>query len=549
MRHHLFIFSVTNLALFSRTKSRLKWLIDRAKRTRVEQVYRRRMPPICHGAGKVLLVEGMWDNPNHWLRLWIFLHAFLADNQADVVGILRSRNNWDNWNKRKSLEALGIRRFVYLEDGDNREDFYAGQAKTLLSGVVSPRQILELKLPDELPAYTYFDTVIKQQRHPQPPIVGNPAWAEILAELLRVGELYRNLFREEKIIAVVASHAWKNEWASLCWTTLRHKLPFYYMTAHYNSIRIRKMDVEADYTTPNEHLPYERYRALPLAVQRRLIERGKTYLAERFSGGSDFVILRYASNPEQRNQDRAELLKGMGFAPQKPLVVIFAHSWFDFPHTQAMTNFAEPLDWIQFTLEVIRPLTHVNWAFKPHPCDRWYGSIRLAELVHGLPPHISLMAEDSDSLAVQNAAAALVTIQGTVAIEGAAMGKPVLCADKGMYSEWGFTHTAESREDYAEKLRGVLELKCPTAEQSERAMAFAATAVAPPPDEAHGMKLSCDTWFIEGKLYSKVQNLLTHESKATIEEIDKLTRWLTDPSAHSYNAWKTLDHYTKSLEE
>jgi hypothetical protein len=261
------------------------------------------------------------------------------------------------------------------------------------------------------------------------------------------------------------------------------------------------------------------------------------------------VTLRFASNLDKRKQDRAELVGGMGFDAQKPLVVIFAHSWFDFPHTQAMTNFTEPLDWIQFTLETIRPLTHINWAFKPHPCDRWYGAIRLADLVHGLPPHIALMPEDSDSLAVQNAAAALVTIQGSVAIEGAAAGKPVLCADKGMYSEWGFTHTAQSREDYAEKLQRILDLACPTTEQSERAMAFAATAMAPPPEEAHGLSLSCDTLFIEGKLYPSVIKLLKQEGGVVKEEVNQVRRWLAERSAHSYNTWKTVDHYTRRLKE
>lgn len=529
--------------VFDRTRARAKWLADQYKRKGVENHFRRSPPPIAHGAKSVLLVEGMWDNPNHWLRLWMFLHAFLSDHEADVVGVLRSRHNWDNWTKRRSLESLGIRRFIYL-DGDDTAVAGARQAADkLLAGVDDEAGMLGLRLPDGIPAYTFFDTVMKRQRHPQPPIRGNPVWRDVLGELLLYADIYRAFFDSNEVVAVVSSHAWKNEWATLCWAALIRHIPFYYMTAHYSSVRIRRMEAPEDYKRPNEHLAYQQYVGLDADSRANLTQRGKTYLEERFSGSSDFVILRYASRPDQRGLGRNAMLQRLDLDPSKPLVVVFAHSWFDFPHTQAMTNFAEPLDWIQFTLETIAPITSINWAFKPHPCDRWYGAIRLDELIQNLPSHIALLPDDSDSLAVQRAADAIVTIQGTVAIEGAVAGKPVLCADSGMYTDWGFTHFATSRQDYAEKLRGILDLAPPTPDQRERAMAYVATAVAPPPEPAHGLKLSCDTLFIEGKLYPRVLEILTTNREAVEREIHLIREWMRSGRLHSFNVWKTVRHF------
>ena len=56
-----------------------------------------------------------------------------------MVGILQSRDNWDNWRKRKSLEALGIRRFVYLDDMKASESEYAARADALFRDVTNAK--------------------------------------------------------------------------------------------------------------------------------------------------------------------------------------------------------------------------------------------------------------------------------------------------------------------------------------------------------------------------------------------------------------------------
>jgi len=528
-------------SVLTRTRSRVAFMRDVADRKSVERHYRENPPPITHGAKQIFLVEGLWDNPNHWLRLWVFLHAYLRDRKADVIGILRSRDNWDNWRKRKSLEALGIRRFVYLDDAALDAPDYAARADILMQDVIDARDIFQMSLPDELPGYVYFDTVLKAEQHPQPRIDGNPVWRRVLAELLHFSDFYRDLFQKHDIVGVVSSHAWKSEWGALCWTALRRNVPFYYMTAHYDSIRIRKMQRTQDYRAPNEHLPFADFSALPEETQRRLIDRGRNYLSDRFAGNSDFLVLRYAIDPAQRGKDRFTLVSELGLDPGKPIVAIYTHSWFDFPHTQAMRNFTEPLDWVNFTVDTIKPLNHINWIFKPHPCDQWYGTIRLQDILTDLPLHVAIVPEKSDSLAIQSIADAVVTIQGSIAIEAAAMGKPVLCADRSTYTDWGFSHTASSREDYARKLQTILDLPPPTTEQSGRAMAFAATALAPPPQEVNSLKLACDTRHLEGTLYSSINSLFAGNSKSLDDEILDMVQWLQCEQP-SYNVWKIVSH-------
>ena len=72
-------------------------------------------------------------------------------------------------------------------------------------------------------------------------------------------------------------------------------------------------------------------------------------------------------------------------------------------------------------------------------------------------------------------------------------------------------------------------------------MAFAATALAPPPQEAGSLRLACDTRFIEEGLYSDVRSLFTLPPTTLRAEIGMVRRWLASPY-DSYNAWRTVDH-------
>lgn len=526
----------------NRVRSRLEWLNDVKQRASIQRSYRQNPPPIAHGANDVLVVEALWDNPNHWLRLWMFMHAYLAGRNVDVVGVLWSDDNWDDWRKRKSLEALGVRRFLYLKRAEADDEAYSAMARPVLNGAKTLRDMLDIHLPDDLPAYTVFDTVLKQARHPQPSIEGNELWERTVAETLRLQAVYRAFFDREKVVGVVSSHAWKSEWATLCWTALRRNIPVHYLTAHYDSIRIRRMRSERDYRAPNENLTFSEFQKLPSDMQEKIVARGEAYMRERFDGNSDFIVMRYSIKPEQRGRDRASLLTDLGLDTEKPLVIIYAHSWFDFPHTQGMVNFTEPLDWLKFTVEQIKAISDVNWAIKPHPCDRWYANVHLKDMLPDLPAHIAVIPEESDSLAYQSIADAVVTIQGSIAIEAAAFGKTVVCADSGTYSGWGFTHVAKSRGHYAELLRGVLNLPKPTLEQSRRALAYAATALAPPPQGTEFLRLTCDTRFLEGVLYPEVQRILENNGPALAREIGAIREWLASPF-DSYNAWRTLNYF------
>jgi hypothetical protein len=462
--------------------------VHRGRRT-VERAYRARPVGATRRGARVVVCEGMWDNPNHFFRLHLMLSAMPDIGECRLIGILRRRSERA---QRRSLAALGVSEFVYLEEHSVSAEAFAAEARRLLSGVRRHRDLVDLPLPHRLPAYIYYDTVVKQTRHPQPPL-DLPLWHRALAELLRNLEIYRRLFAQHDIVRVVTSHPWKSEYAALVWTSLVHDVVSYYVTGFCDSTRIRRFSGLSDFATPIEHGTSKEYDALPLGTQRRLVDYGAAYLAERDRGTSTDINARYAFHPERRHAERATARQALGLPSDRPVAAVFTQAWFDFPHTFGMQNFTDFLDWIRCTAARVAENTAVSWLLKPHPCDDWYGGVRLRDLVGTLPPHVRICAEDTDSVTARVAADAIVTVHGTIGIEAAARGLPVVNADRSQYTDWGFTHLATSREHYAALLAGIGDLAPPTPAQRDRAMAFAALSLAPPPAELGLLRPSCDT--------------------------------------------------------
>jgi hypothetical protein len=130
----------------------------------------------------------------------------------------------------------------------------------------------------------------------------------------------------------------------------------------------------------------------------------------------------------------------------------------------------------------------------------------------------------TDTLTVQIASDAAVTVHGTVGIEAASRGVPTVCADRGYYGDWGFTHEASSREHYAELLATIHRLGVPTVEQRQRAMACFALRFAPAPEAAGLLHTRCDA---SGPvLYNDILGHLNGGQAALEAEVDTMRDWV-----------------------
>ncbi len=473
-------------------------------------------------ADRVVLIDGMYDSPNHYFRLRLFLDAVSRNEVIRPVGVIRNSRERSQCH---SLEALGVRDFLILDESGLSTETFRPQARRLMSGVRSHSDLLALDLPHGLPAHIFYDTALKEVSDPQPPL-SSDVWERYLAESLRDLAVYERFFDRNDVAHMPYSHPWKNEYATGFWLALSRGVPTYHLTAYLDTLRIVRFRDLADYPDKMEKLEYAAFRALPPGLRNDVKALGRGYLAERIQGNTTDINGSRAFDPDCRELDRARARQSLGADDDRPVGLICAHAWYDFPHNQEMTNFTDFIDWITVTIDTIREVEDVIWFLKPHPLESWYGGFRMADAAGDLPEHIRLLPEKSDSATSLAGADVVVTVFGTIGIEATAGGLPVITADRSYYSDWRFTHEAENRADYVRLLREAATLARPSRDKQDEAAAFAYFALAPHPEDAGLVRIICDSLGPEVPRF--VTRQITEGNGDDYDrEVETVANWLT----------------------
>lgn len=484
-----------------------------------------------HGE-KTIIGEGMWHNPNHYFRLRLFVEALAERGEFSLLGVLRTSNAW---RERRALERIGFKEFIFLEeDYEFRTEQFSDQANDILEGVRDHRDLLALRLPAALPAYTLYDTVLKLARHPRPPL-DSSLWRVALAELLRDVAIYQRELSRRQVSHVAVSHPWKNEWATLVWLALSRKVPSYYLTSYCDSIRIRRFVTQHDYAQPKDFLSRAEFDALTPKARAFLSSIGEQDLKRRAAANSTDINTRFAFNPAFRISDRAAARIALSGQDERPIGVVYCHSWVDFPHIFGLRNFTDYADWIRATVSRIGEIRDVIWLLKPHPAERWQGGMTLREIVGDLPPHVRVVTSKTDLATALNAADAVVTVHGTIGLEASAQGVPAILADRSYYSDWNIGYEARDRRDYFRLLGEVGRLPRPDAAARRRAMACFAAALAIPPIEVEALPMRTDA---DGsRLYDEIRDLYANQPERIAKEVARFGEFIDQNDMHSYAAY------------
>jgi len=227
----------------------------------------------------------------------------------------------------------------------------------------------------------------------------------------------------------------------------------------------------------------------------------------------------------------------MGWSNDVPVVAVYAANWFDYPHNFRMRNFRDFHDWLDVTVNAARRNTDVNWLFKAHPCDAWYGGMTLAGLIgDNQGPNISLVPEHWSSADLLASIDGLVTVHSTGALEAAALGKPVLAADRGWYHECGFVHWARSRDAYLEALAFDWWTTIDTKITAPRAQTFAGIYFGRP-EWQQGFVTQDDS--NQDAIYDTMSAMIETNPDAIAQEITTLRDWFAAPHRR-YHTFKML---------
>jgi len=193
------------------------------------------------------------------------------------------------------------------------------------------------------------------------------------------------------------------------------------------------------------------------------------------------------STPSQaRMTEPSEVRRFLGLDPAKKTACIFPPMLWDAPLMWGTTLFPTHEEWLIETVSAACRNDRVNWVIKIHPANTWKqadekyrgdpAEVRvLREQLGVLPRHIIVIPPDTTMSTFSLLAVVdyCVTVRGTVGVEAATRGIPVLTAGAARYAGLGFTVDSESRGEYLARLARIQTTPPLGDEQRELAERFA----------------------------------------------------------------------------
>jgi hypothetical protein len=188
----------------------------------------------------------------------------------------------------------------------------------------------------------------------------------------------------------------------------------------------------------------------------------------------------------KRIKSAEELRSQLRLDPAKPNAVIFSHVLWDATVFYGEGLFEDYETWLIESVRAACENPRVNWIVKLHPDLIWKlrregftGELRdliaIRSAVRKLPNHIQVLMPETDisTYSFFELTDYCLTVRGTIGIEMACYGVPVLTAGTGRYSHLGFTIDSGTREEYLNRVTQIDGQPRSTPQQTQLARRFA----------------------------------------------------------------------------
>jgi hypothetical protein len=259
-------------------------------------------------------------------------------------------------------------------------------------------------------------------------------------------------------------------------------------------------------------------------------------LYSNYASGDWYSVV--STQVNKRLMDAEKIRKQLGLDAAKKTAFIFPHIVWDgtlFWGSCLFRNFEE------WCIEAIRAACandKVNWVIKIHPANKRLRETTGAESaevravrehIGELPPHVSMIPAESDvsTFSLFQVMDYCLTVCGTVGIEAARLGIPVLTGGRGFYDRRGFTVDSESPEQYLQRIASIDEIPRLSHSQQELAERFAYGLFLLRPCPMTTISLHYSKNEKEFSARCEV-NIETEEEWYSAADIKAIAQWVTD---------------------
>jgi len=438
----------------------------------------------------------------------------------------------------RTFRRLKVQKTVHFSEFLVSSEQVRDEARKLVAKAKCPEDILDWELPFGFPAGHIYDAIQAKQKKAIADL-GHGRFEGYVVEALRSLYAADVLLYSQNFKLIIVSHPTGWVCGGLLWRAAQLGIPVVVV----NPGMVAGLTHISRVTTPMDIYNYEnsptRDELDELSPKKAEALRtiGEYYLERRFSKGTHNLPEIYAFHQRDTMIDREGIAASFGWDSSKPIVAVYCSCWFDFQHSVGMTQFRDYLEWTKATVNVAREVCDVNWLIKGHPADEWYkGDTVEAFFDSKIAPHVRLAPNDWNGLSVMRSVDGIVSIHGTVGIEGPALGTPVMVADRGWYHDLGFVKWTKNREEYLEALRHPWwrEINMPTA--TSRAQIFAGMFYCAPDWQNRFM---FEDEHRKYDLYHNLSDIIKNNPGAVSREVAEMRDWYVD-GHKKYHIFKML---------
>lgn len=484
------------------------------------------------GLRDTVLIDAMWDNPNYWLRLTT-VRAALGSCHAREIGMIGTHRQRE---VAQTLSNLSIGETIHWSSFTPDRRHAQETAEILCQSTNTPADILSWELPGRFPAELVYDGILKRQRLA---CVDHRAgdFRALVEDALLAIETAERIISSVRPNHVILSHALNFDFGALAWVAAREEIKTTLIFGMFGGARFVKITGEDDLFDLMDFPDGDTLDSLTPSASQTFADQGRIRIEERFCGETNDIGAQLAFQSYTTSVSQNRIREDMGWSNSGPIVAVYAANWFDYPHNFGMRNFRDFLDWLEVTIDAARRNTDVNWLFKAHPCDEWYGGVTLSDLIGDqYAPNIGLVPDCWNSAELLASIDGLVTVHSTGALEAAALGKPVLVADRGWYHKCGFVHWAQTREDYLRAVATDWWAAVDTAITTQRAQTFAGIYFGRPEWQRDFIT---DDDSNQDKIYDSMMTMIEAHTDVIAREVSTLRDWFSAPHRR-YHTFKML---------
>ena len=170
-----------------------------------------------------------------------------------------------------------------------------------------------------------------------------------------------------------------------------------------------------------------------------------------------------------------EIIKLYCLEEWNDVILILPHVLIDAPHCFKKIIHKDYYTWLVETLNIASQLPNVKWLIKPHPSEQYYNTTLMVEEIvrrYSKYKNIELVSASISGISFLNVIRAIITLNGTAAMEYSCLGIPSITAGDSSFSDAGFCIESFSKEEYESRLKNIANIDMLIKSKIERAKVF-----------------------------------------------------------------------------